>query len=402
MKTTAQRINVVAMSYGAWLAGMMFVQFLLSGGFVSVAIGFALLVVPVAMHMWLLGWRGGNSQQGALYFSLFFLTVFISLFANVHRLNAEVMVQLFALTSLVGIGYIIAQHQHHALLEKIFVWFAIFLALVLVIVLIDNDRLWARLMGRLHSNLWSAVCIAAIPGSLAIRNPAARLVTLGFVLYMVAFEFNARGPLLYCVSTVIAFVALWTVHNPSRAFTPRTQFAAVVAAFGLLLLLIVYWDFIATNILFLDSVSRGLSSGLTGRWDLWAHLIEIAARHPFTGVGFRMHDVFVNIPGLASAHNAYIAMLVDLGAPGLGLYLLLIATSLWRAILTQRRALIGAYLIGYALLGLTEARALNVGNPASILFIFSIMVSLSHRAPHASRSSSSAQRHGALPKAASA
>lgn len=377
MRSVAQRTNVVALSYGAWLAGMMFIQFLLSGGFVSVALGFGLIVVPVTLQLWLLGVRPGNDTRGILYFSLFFATVFISLFANTERLTSEVIAQLLGLVALVGVGYLIAQHQDKNLLEKIFVWFAVFLAIVLVIVLIDNDRLWARLMGRLHSNLWAAVCIAAIPGALALRRYwAAGALTL-FLLYMVGFQFNARGPLLYCVATIGAFAALWALHNPRQALAPRIQMAVVAGLTLALVALVLNWDFISSNILFLDSVTRGLGSGFTGRTVLWSQLLEVAADNLLTGVGFRMHDSFVTIPGLASAHNAYVAMLVDLGVLGLGLYLVIIFASLWRCIAVQRRWLLGAFLVGYVLLGLTEARALNVGNPASILFILTLAGCLS-------------------------
>lgn len=402
MRSVARRTDIVAFSYGAWLAGMMFIQFLLSGGFVSVALGFGFIAVPITLHLWLLGSRPGNDTRGVLYFSLFFATIFISLFANTERLTTEVIAQMLGLLGLVGVGYLIAQHQDKNLLEKIFVWFAIFLSIVLVIVLIDNDRLWARLMGRLHSNLWAAVCIAAIPGALALRNHWASAALTVFVLYMVAFEFNARGPLLYGIATIVAFAVLWAFHNPRKALTPRTQ-ALLVAGLGIALTgLIVNWDFVATNILFIDSVTRGLGSGFTGRLVLWGELLDVALANPLTGVGFRMHDTFVLVPGLVSAHNAYVAMLVDLGVIGLGLYLIIISASLWRSIAVQRRWLIGAYLVGYVLLGLTEARAVNVGNPASILFILALASTLSIRNVARSPITASAKRRAASLKAAQA
>ncbi len=388
-----RQVNIVAFAYGAWLAGMMLIQFFMSGGVVSVSIGFALVIVPVGLHLWLLGSRPGNDTRGLFYFGLFFITIFISLFANTERFTIEATAQIVGFAALIVVGYLMAQQWEHHLIEKTFGWFALLFAGVLIIVLLDNDRLWTRLMGRLHSNLWAAVTIAAIPGALAMRNRAARVLLTIFFLYMIGFEFNARGPLLYSVATVAAFGILWTLHNPQKALRPHIQITAATMAGIAVLAVIINWDFIAQQVLFLDSVTRGINSGFTGRFDLWASLIGIAADHPFTGVGFRMHDQFVTMPGLVSAHNAYIAMLVDLGFLGLAFYLLLIGTGLWRSIAKQRRWIIASYLIGYALLGLTEARALNVGNPASALFVIALMAVLSRRVQQAQQVSTSAEKY---------
>ncbi len=388
-----RRLEIVAFAYAAWLAGMMLIQFILSGGFVSIATGFALVAIPVALHLWLLGVRPGNGTLGIWYFGLFFFAIFISLMANSEHINTTVLSQAAGLPALVIIGYLLAQQCQAGLLERIFVWFSILLSVVLLIVLIDNDRLWTRLMGRLHANLWAAVAIAAIPGALMIRNKVVAATLIAFVFYMIGFEFNARGPLLYGFAMVVVFMVLWAAYNPNRFFTARLQVAGIVATGIAMFALIANWGYIANEVLFLDSVTRGFGSGFSGRFDLWTSLLRVVADSPLTGVGFRMHVNFVNTPGLISAHNAYIAMLVDLGIPGFTLYMLMIGTALWRTIAIEKRLLLGAYLIGYTLLGLTEARALNVGNPASILFIFTLMTMLTSRGALPKRPGPAGVRH---------
>lgn len=372
-------IDIVAFAYGAWLSGMMLIQFLMSGGQTSIIIGFSGVLIPAFLHVWLLGFARNNDKCGFALFAIFGILIAVSLLANIDRVTWDVVPQTLGLFVIAGLGYLLAQHSDQRLVERIFIWTAILLAAVLILVLIDNDRHWARLSGRLHSNLWAAVALVAVPGALALQNRFAAAVVSAFVIYMIGLEFNARGPLIYALSIVAAFVAVWAVLHPRKSLAPQTLATAITFVGIASFLVVANWDFITKDILMLDSATRGFGSGFTGRTDLWVYLIGVAADHPFTGVGFRMHEAFVSAPGLYSAHNAYIAILVDLGVFGLGIYLAMIAIALWRAVVRYRSPLVAAYLIGYILLGMTEGRALNVGNPASILFIISIMAMLSVR-----------------------
>jgi|GEM_PF-7008728 len=367
------RVDLVAWAYGTWLSGMMLIQFLMAGGQASIMIGLSLGALPIGLHMFLLPALHRTGLLSLLLFLPFVAVIFISLLSNFNNISLDVVAQTMGFLALVAVGHLIAQQKDAALLEKIFVSFAVTFVLLLIVVLMDNDRLWTRLMGRLHSNLWAAITIAAIPGALALRNKTIAAATTLFLIYMLAEQFNARGPLIYAVMSGIAFCTFWVVYNPRQALTPQNQIAFIAIACLILIALIVNWDYVANQVLLINSATRGLASGFTGRTNLWGQMLGIAAERPFTGVGFRMHDLYLTTPGVFSAHSAYIAVLVDLGVIGLGAYLAVIFVALWRAIITSPNHVLAAFLVGYMLLGLTEARALNVGNPASILFIFSLV-----------------------------
>lgn len=364
----------------------MLIQFLMWGGVTAIGIGLGLAVVPVFLHTSLLGIQFGSSHKGLIYFGLFFVTIFISLLANTHRINGEAMAQMLGFASIILIGYLIAQQRDRELLERILKLYAVLISALLIVVILDGDRLWGRLMGRLHSNLWGSVALAAVPGALIMRNPLLRVALIAFLLYTIGWELNSRGPFLFATATVVAFTLFWAFHNPQKAVSSRTLIIAslgmIVAGIGLMM----SWEVISNQLLLINSATRGLGSGFSGRFELWSFLLGVAAEHPFTGVGFRMHGEFVFARDLFSAHNAYLAILVDLGVPGLAIYLLILGTSVYKSIIVSRMTLVGTYLISYMLVGLTTGLALNVGNPASILFIFSLMYALSVQGRKANRS----------------
>ncbi len=59
----------------------------------------------------------------------------------------------------------------------------------------------------------------------------------------------------------------------------------------------------------LDDPDRGLSTGATGRTEVWKIAWNLFLQNPILGVGFRAHEKY---PGLsASSHNGYLALLVE-------------------------------------------------------------------------------------------
>ena len=129
------------------------------------------------------------------------------------------------------------------------------------------------------------------------------------------------------------------------------------------------------NLFKLDDPYRGLSSGSSGRDELWRAAMALWWNHPWFGVGFRMHEAY--LPANFSAHNAYLAMLADTGVFGLLWYLALMAMAwigMFRLKDARTRHLAIGLIVSYTFVGLFERRAINGANPMSLLFLMAAMV----------------------------
>lgn len=371
-----RRGKVVAFFYAFWLAGMMLVQFLMHGGVQSIVIGVGLLAVPLALHVFLLGVGRANSL-GILYFSIFGAIVFISLMTARHEVTGEAWSQVFGLFVMLGVGYLMSSFQSEHLLERIFLYFSPLLVGVLFLVFLDGDYYGNRLFGRLHPNLWSVVAFAGIPGALMIKNTWLKAGLIAFITYMVAIAFQSRGALIALISIIAVFYLVSASSDIRRFLSVRNVVLLLLASVIGFALVFSFRAFLAQDVFDLWSSTRGLATGFSGRFALWKRLFDLAAENPFTGLGFRLHIFYIDETYLSSAHNAYLAMLLDLGVFGAMLYIVVILHAFWRSVVILKNPAIAAFIAGYALAGLTEARALNIGNSASLLFIFSLMFALS-------------------------
>lgn len=369
---------VVGTAYGLWLSFTLFLQFLFGVGTFSFILSAALLLVPVFLHLLKSGTQIAVSTLFLVFLFGINVQIFVSLMANVHFVSGDVGFQWLGLILFALLGASFAA-QNPALLRTVLLAFSVSLCLLLLVVLVDDARVATRLSGRLHPNLWGVVAVAAMPGLCAIRNALLRTVLVAFVFWMLLFQFNTRGAAACAAVSVIAYLycARFQSGGLVSLFLPRTWpgLFRLSILLALPFVLASSFGFISEGLLQLTSQTRGLGSGLSGRTQLWAALLERANESPLTGVGFRMHDQFVTGEGLSSAHNAYIAMLTDLGYPGLIWYVAAVLTALWITF-KRREPIFFAFIAGYAVQGFTEGRALNVGNPASILFIVLVFYAL--------------------------
>ncbi|HEX5409053.1 MAG TPA: O-antigen ligase family protein, partial [Gemmatimonadaceae bacterium] len=115
--------------------------------------------------------------------------------------------------------------------------------------------------------------------------------------------------------------------------------------------------------------SSATAGTLTGRIPLWEMLLQFAAQHPVLGYGYNSfmgpkhaaQIIAVIWWGFNSAHSAYIATLLDLGAVGLTVLVVALGLSLRRAIVLFRvhrdpaLAFFAALLVLEILTGLLDA-----------------------------------------------
>jgi O-antigen ligase len=137
-------------------------------------------------------------------------------------------------------------------------------------------------------------------------------------------------------------------------------------------------EFLLNEVLQINSATRGIDSGLTGRIDIWYLFLNLIAERPLFGYALDMSRFYAEnyfrteLGGeISSAHNSYITILFDLGLVGAIVYLTLLAMMLLGA-LKEKNMMFFSFILIVALAGLTESRPLNVGNSAGLLFVILI------------------------------
>jgi O-antigen ligase len=202
-------------------------------------------------------------------------------------------------------------------------------------------------------------------------------ISIGF---LTIYDSSARGSLV----ALAAGMLLVTVFAVQKAREPQTKvaLAVLVVLLGTCTLFPSYVGnttmAVANDLLKLDDPTRGVGQGFTGRDVIWAETFDIWLRAPVLGVGFRQHEKFLHVAG----HNAYLAMLADTGLVGFIAYMWLLGlafVSSARSKARLTRGFVAPLLIAYAVLGLFERRAINVGNPLGVLFLLCCFYALMER-----------------------
>lgn len=124
---------------------------------------------------------------------------------------------------------------------------------------------------------------------------------------------------------------------------------------------------------------RGVESGASGRLETWVVVWNLFLSHPFLGVGFRAHETLLKIN--TSAHNGYLALLVEIGIFGFIAVLWLAFSGVrvrWRlaqeSVHRHTSSVLLGLSCGFLTLAIFERYFINVGNPTSLLFLLSILV----------------------------
>jgi hypothetical protein len=126
------------------------------------------------------------------------------------------------------------------------------------------------------------------------------------------------------------------------------------------------------NVTLVNDKYRGISSGGSGRTELWDAAINLFMTHPVFGVGFKGHQLMM--PEQDYAHNAYLGTLADMGLFGFISYIFIVGIGLYATFSRGNRGLSGfpqraAVLISYLIYGMLEPRAFGFGNAYSVLFL---------------------------------
>lgn len=203
------------------------------------------------------------------------------------------------------------------------------------------------------------------------------IAAVGLISLLFVLASSSRGGLFAAIISLGLILTIWAKDN---FFERNNRWPLIVMLFifisfsvGLLLQSDIW--FYLTELLQLDSTTRGLDSGLTGRTAAWPAVFNKVledAGAVFWGFGFRSWDTWAE--GDLAIDNSYVELIHDFGYPIAVLFFIQFLMSI-RCFAAPRRIYSVAYIIvGAAFFALAESIVtrymVGIGNPASLFIMF--------------------------------
>lgn len=300
--------------------------------------------------------------------------------ANLDRYEASfVFANVTSMVLALGMAYLVATRldlDYRLLLAT----HSIVALLLMPVPLATGELLWGRFVpGGLHPNYLGMIAMIAFIGALGMRPRMLRwLVLLGTTGVMVAV--SSRGSMLAAAVAALGYAAAGVAAAPPRApalARARTVHAALAVlclgagALALWMLEGAWLTHAADVLLKINDPYRGVTTGASGRTEVWTAALGLWHAHPLLGVGFKGHTFLM--PQSLTAHSAYLGMLAETGVLGLTGYVTLCGAAvagLWRGRRDPGSRAGVALVASYLVYGLFETRAVGFGNPYSILFLW--------------------------------
>jgi hypothetical protein len=165
-----------------------------------------------------------------------------------------------------------------------------------------------RNVGSIQPNLFAAPLLVAFIFSLfrpGIVSVIVRVLSLGMIVLV-----SSRFALIGCIVATAVFELTFRPLSPTKILT---IVAVMVAA-------LILWPEIK-SVMAIDDSDRGLSSGFTGRDQLWYKAMAAISDHPF-GIGFK-RAIFDE-----AGHNGYLKTILEFGVAGGGLIIFFMACNI--------------------------------------------------------------------------
>ena len=224
--------------------------------------------------------------------------------------------------------------------------------------------------GTMNPNSLGMVSMACVVAALAYQNLMIRIVLIISAMYAIYLTDSRTSALAMLIALT---VALW--DDFLRMGLIKKVFVIFLLSISGIVIMVAYWsdiyDFLHGFFQW-DDPERGIGSGATGRTKIWGWMLDLIRDHLVLGVGYRAHQQF--IPA-SSAHNGYLAMLAEVGLFGFMAIMVLLFYRGWKLFRCYIRssdqllAIYFGFFLGFLGLAMFERFLLNVGNPASLLFL---------------------------------
>jgi hypothetical protein len=219
-----------------------------------------------------------------------------------------------------------------------------------------------RWIGGIHPNNYAAAAIpCGIFGLMGFRR-------WGVLVLFTSIGFAAMVSARYAIVSIIVFCALYCAMRLSRM--SRLQWLGLAALLLTLILTLAEVQGYVSELLLLDDPLRGLSSGISGRAENYAHFLPQLIEHPLIGFGFRMREEYWG------AHNGYLNVFLENGI-FIGFLIILFVgyknASLVGAALrggaSPESAGIAAGLVAISMGALFQPQLINFGDPMGLTFL---------------------------------
>lgn len=224
-------------------------------------------------------------------------------------------------------------------------WLSLLIALALPSYGISSDPLyqgdWQGVFSHKNS-LGSNMALGSLALSiLALTSRRSRWILLPTLAVSLALLWLADSKTALVVFAML--LALWPLYQAMRwrhlLMVPLTITLSLAGA-GVLLLLVRNYELLLAAL--------GRNATLTGRTELWDALLDMIQAHPWLGYGYSAFWLGWDGPSakiwlltgseVPAADNAYLELLLNVGAVGLGLFLLGFLAVFYRAIVYAHRA----------------------------------------------------------------
>lgn len=229
--------------------------------------------------------------------------------------------------------------------------------------------------GLLNPNSFGLIAMSVVITASAIKYQIIRYPII-FAAIGVIYLTGSRSAML---AAIIGFVVVNKYRVDALKKSQKILFWLFFALISVLLAsyyIAEILDAIESFFKFTDK-HRGFESGGSGRTIIWGWMWDVFLQYPITGVGYRAHGEFIQA---SSAHNGYLATLVDIGIVGFCAIMYLVIAGfyrLWNKLKDTENlhtyTTLFAFVVAYLALAMFERYLINVGNPASLLFMFSIL-----------------------------
>ncbi|AQR61185.1 hypothetical protein BZG35_05605 [Brevundimonas sp. LM2] len=284
-------------------------------------------------------------------FDLELLAVVVILVANL------VLAALFAATN----------YTRDSGLSGVFKGMAIGGTLVLVGVLAVGEYTWGRLSSNAGPNWWGALAFISLLSALALRGWVVKTAVAAICLAVLVLTSSRGSMIAVGAGGVLAAVLL------ARGMRGKSGLLMIAATLLLLIPFVIAGPWLAESLFHLSDPARGLNSGGTGRSYGWRDAWRLFESRPIFGIGFRRHELFMT--RTSTAHQAYLAVLAELGLVGFAVYITLVFGATIQAL---RRALASiapvwiaasAFMAGFLAIGFVESSSLMMGVPTCLLMV---------------------------------
>jgi len=233
-----------------------------------------------------------------------------------------------------------------------------------------------RLTGVLNPNSIGMISFSIVTVSFWGKSQILKFFNVGvgcYVLYLT----GSRSAIVGTVASLVVCLLLKKKKN-TNFLTVSLMIFSLVVIVALIECGYLNLGSFVDNLLALHDPYRGLQSGATGRFGAWQEAWQMFLENPIFGIGYRMHEKFMVTE--SSSHNGYLAILAETGVLGAGAVVYLVVVSV-ENLYGNREGILNVMglglIFGYLAVSFFERYFFNLGNPASLLFMFFLAMGFS-------------------------